>query len=428
MTVRVFCVVTLAFLLAPAVSGDEKLKGVACRSVHLGYPAAEGSAFYNELTVEKSADGTYFMACGFSKGYFGIQELADGKKVVIFSVWDPTAGDDPKKVKEDQRVKVLHKGEGVRVGRFGGEGTGGQSFFDLRLEGRHTYRFFVTAKVDGQRTEYAAYFWLPEKKEWKHLVTFSTITKGQALRGLLLVRRGLPPQQGIDEEGAAGERSAAGGSRRWTGMGGADAGTFHGGQQPGDERRRRRRGGRFYLATGGDMKNAGTAAEQDDGPPARRRAAGEVKKERWNADQRPLSCLIRVIRVIRVRWSSRLRDRTAPPAAPRRRPPPAAGSPPPSAPSPAPATAPAPPRRRPAIPDPADSRCAAQARSRCRRRRMTVTRRRRLGGHARRRTQQRVEVVPLEQRRRLPAGAARGRSPRPDLRPAPAPGGGTWGS
>ncbi len=45
---------------------DEKLKGIACRSVHLGYPAAEGTVFYNELTVEKSAAGTYFMACGYS--------------------------------------------------------------------------------------------------------------------------------------------------------------------------------------------------------------------------------------------------------------------------------------------------------------------------------------------------------------------------
>src|SRR5262249_16422648 len=145
--------------------------------------APEGSAFYNELTVEKSADGTYFMACGFSMGYFGIQELANGKKVVLFSVWDPTRGDDPNKVKEEQRVKVLHKGEGLRIHRFGGEGTGGQSFFDFDWKTGTTYRFYVTAKVDGQRTEYAGHFWLPEKKEWKHLVTFSTFTKGVSLKG-----------------------------------------------------------------------------------------------------------------------------------------------------------------------------------------------------------------------------------------------------
>ncbi len=167
--------------LAPA---DEKLKGIACRSVHLGYAAPEGVAFYNEMTVEKSADGTYFMAAGWGKGYFGIQELANGKKLVLFSVWDPTAGDDPKKVDPEKRVKMLHKDDAVRVQRFGGEGTGGQSFFDYEWKTGQTYRFLVTAKADGDaRTAYSGYFFLPEKKEWKHLVTFSTITKGDKLKG-----------------------------------------------------------------------------------------------------------------------------------------------------------------------------------------------------------------------------------------------------
>lgn len=165
------------------VPADERLKGIACRSVHLGYPAPEGVAFYNEVTVESSADGTYFMACGFRMGYFGIQELANGKKLVLFSVWDPGAQNDPKTVKEEDRVKLLHKDDAVRVGRFGGEGTGGQSFFDHDWKVGETYRFFVTAKQDDKRTEFAAHFWIPDKKEWKHLVTFSTPTGGKVLSG-----------------------------------------------------------------------------------------------------------------------------------------------------------------------------------------------------------------------------------------------------
>jgi len=178
-----FALVTLSLFVA-TTPADEKLKGIACRSVHLGYPAPEGVAFYNEMTVEKSADGTYFMAAGWSKGYFGIQELANGKKLVLFSVWDPTAGDDPKKVDPEKQVKMLHKDDAVRVKRFGGEGTGGQSFFDYEWKTGQTYRFLVTAKRDGDtRTAYSGYFYLPEKKEWKHLVTFSTITKGELLKG-----------------------------------------------------------------------------------------------------------------------------------------------------------------------------------------------------------------------------------------------------
>jgi len=168
--------------LAPA---DEKLFGIACRSVHLGYPAPEGTGFYNEATVETSAEGTYFMVCGWGKGYFGIQEIGNGKKVVLFSVWDPSSGEDPRKVPEEKRVKLLHKGEGVRVGRFGNEGTGGQSFLDYDWKAGEPYRFLVTSKADGpDRTAYSGHFYLPEQKAWRHLVTFSTLTRGEQLKGL----------------------------------------------------------------------------------------------------------------------------------------------------------------------------------------------------------------------------------------------------
>jgi len=80
------CTAALISLVTASATADERLKGIACRSVHLGYPAPEGLAFYTEMAVEKSADGTYFMAAGWSKGYFGLQQLAGGKKLVLFSV------------------------------------------------------------------------------------------------------------------------------------------------------------------------------------------------------------------------------------------------------------------------------------------------------------------------------------------------------
>jgi Domain of unknown function (DUF3472)/Domain of unknown function (DUF5077) len=122
---------TLMLLLGVAATlatafADEKLAGIACRSVHLNFRAPEGTAYYNEVTVEKSAEGTYFCVCGFNQGYFGIQEQRPGKKVVIFSVWDPGKQDDPNSVDPAKRVKLVSKDEAVRVGRFGNEGTGGQ--------------------------------------------------------------------------------------------------------------------------------------------------------------------------------------------------------------------------------------------------------------------------------------------------------------
>jgi hypothetical protein len=176
-------IVCVCQVVGPAiVHADEKLQGKACRSVHLAYSAGKGEAFYNEVTVERSAPGTYFCACGWDKGYFGMQELDGGKKVLIFSVWDSDQN-DPKAVGDEKRVKLLHKGEKVRIGRFGGEGTGGQSFLDYDWRTGETYRFLVSAKVAGERTEYAGYFFVPEDKAWKHLVTFSTITGGRFLGG-----------------------------------------------------------------------------------------------------------------------------------------------------------------------------------------------------------------------------------------------------
>ena len=183
--VRFVVLLTMTFVVAAGsmLQADESLKGIACRSVHLGYPAPVGIAFYNEVTVEQSAEGTYFMVCGWDKGYFGMQELSNGKKVVLFSVWDPGEQNDPKVVKDELRVKTLYKDEQVRVGRFGNEGTGGQSFFDYDWKIGETYRCLVVAKAVDKRTEYAGYFFVPEKSEWKHLVTFSTPTGGTLMKG-----------------------------------------------------------------------------------------------------------------------------------------------------------------------------------------------------------------------------------------------------
>ena len=87
-----------------------------------------------ELIVERTTPGSYFMACGWSGGYFGVQELGNGQRVAIFSVLDPTKGDDPKAVRPEDRVELLHEGAGVRIKRFGGEGTGGQCMTDFAWE------------------------------------------------------------------------------------------------------------------------------------------------------------------------------------------------------------------------------------------------------------------------------------------------------
>ena len=246
----------LGLTLVFHLRADEKLKGIACRSVHLSFrDVPEGDAFYNEVTVEKSAEGTYFAVCGFNRGYFGIQELRGGGKLVIFSVWDPGKQNNPDLVEEERRVWLEHHGDGVRVKRFGNEGTGGQSFFDYDWKVGETYRFLVTSRHHNERTAYAGYFFLPEKKEWKHLVTFSTPTKSGWLRGYYSFvedfRRNRVSAT-ITRRARFGNTWVRGKNGEWKPVTNAK---FTGDRNPVINIDAGAAGGCFFLATGGDIEN-----------------------------------------------------------------------------------------------------------------------------------------------------------------------------
>ena len=250
----------LVFAIVSDLPADEKLKDVACRSVHLWYLAPVGEAFYNEISVEKSAEGTYFMVCGWSKGYLGVQELGNGKKVVLFSVWDPASGDDPRKVPAEKRVKLLQKDDAVRVKRFGAEGTGGQSFFDYDWQIGKTYRLMVSAKPDGDdRTAYTGWIFVPEKKEWKKLVTFSTLTpKGEQLRGCYSFvedfrRNKISATKARKAHFGGGWVKTIDGT--WRSLAKA---RFTGDGNPATNIDAGLIGDRFFLATGGDTENKST--------------------------------------------------------------------------------------------------------------------------------------------------------------------------
>lgn len=178
---------TLSLMLACALSAsaaEPEKQPSAARSVHLWYAAPESALFYNEVTVQESHPGSYFCACGFQGGYFGIQELSGpDDKVVIFSVWDPGDQNDPGSVPADQRVQVLYQGDGVQIKRFGGEGTGGQSFLKYPWKVGETCRFLLQATVKGDRTAYAAYFYRNDTREWKHMATFATLARNVRLKG-----------------------------------------------------------------------------------------------------------------------------------------------------------------------------------------------------------------------------------------------------
>ena len=93
-------------------------------SVHLRYGfehttdgSDEGSAQVG-LIVKHTYPGTYFCAIQFPpSGYCGLQELANGDKVAIFSVWD-------KGPKGSPGAQAMATGKGFEASDFGGEGEG----------------------------------------------------------------------------------------------------------------------------------------------------------------------------------------------------------------------------------------------------------------------------------------------------------------
>ncbi|RBP39099.1 uncharacterized protein DUF5077 [Roseimicrobium gellanilyticum] len=183
----VFLLTFGSLMTSMPVVADENGKAVepnAACSIHLGWPAPAAEWFYLEGRVETSTAGSYFMVCGWNTGYFGVQELGKGRKVGIFSVWDPTKGDNPEAVKLEDRVEILAQGKDVKVSRFGGEGTGGKSMTDFPWEIGETLRCVVQARVEGEKTAYTGWLWQPKEKAWKLMATFRVHTGGKPLSGL----------------------------------------------------------------------------------------------------------------------------------------------------------------------------------------------------------------------------------------------------
>lgn len=147
-------------------------------SVHLSYPFPEGENiewFYNEVTVPAGEDpaGSYFMANGFGEGYFGIQVNSLTERRILFSVWSPFNTDNPKDIPEDQRIKMLQKGDDVHTGEFGNEGSGGQSYLKYMWITGNTYKFLTRVRPDGKgATVYSAWFYAPETGKWRLIASF----------------------------------------------------------------------------------------------------------------------------------------------------------------------------------------------------------------------------------------------------------------
>ena len=159
-------------------------------SVHLFYPTPKDekiAMFYNEVTAVEEPLHTFYMACGFSRGYFGMQINSPTERRIIFSVWDAGKGTnaiDRSTVSKDDQTQLLAKGEGVEASVFGHEGTGGHSHLVYPWKTGEAQKFVVAVKPEGSHTTYSGYWFHPEKQSWMLVASFRAPKDGQHLRGL----------------------------------------------------------------------------------------------------------------------------------------------------------------------------------------------------------------------------------------------------
>lgn len=158
-------------------------------SVHLSYPVEDGlsvTGFYCEMTGLEDPVWTYYMACGWHRGYFGMQVNSPTERRIIFSVWDSgNEAVDRGKVSDENRVLLVGKGPEVHTNDFGNEGTGGHSHLKYSWKTGTVQKFVVTAQpVEGKRTIYSGYYFHPEQSRWMLISSWNAPKDGGTLRGL----------------------------------------------------------------------------------------------------------------------------------------------------------------------------------------------------------------------------------------------------
>ncbi len=236
-------------------------------SIHLGYSVPEEAKeevewFYLEVTPKTDPLWSYYMATGWHRGYFGMQVNSPTERRIIFSVWD-AGGEaiDRKKVDDDNRVKLMAKGEGVNAGDFGNEGTGGHSHLVYPWKLGDTVHFLMRAQAEGDKTTYTGWFRNSKEKQWHLVASFRAPKDGKFLHGLYSFNENFSGDNGdqrrVCEFGNGWIRTKSG---KWISL--TEARFTH--DDHGEAERLDRSAGtigkRFYLANGGFVEDTNKSA------------------------------------------------------------------------------------------------------------------------------------------------------------------------
>jgi hypothetical protein len=172
---------------------------------HLAQPV---EYFYNEVSVPEGRDpvGQYAMAIGCGEGYFGIQHNEESLRKVLFSIWANHTENDPSLVKSETEIKLIKQGsDKVKVGVFGNEGSGGQTFMPYDWKPGQTYKFLLRGvPVEGKNsTQFSAWFNDPEfGDEWNLIARLEKPLKSTYLKGIYSFLENFAPDLGYLERRA----------------------------------------------------------------------------------------------------------------------------------------------------------------------------------------------------------------------------------
>ena len=222
-------------------------------SVHLSYPVPREEkvdAFYCEVTAVEDPVPTYYMACGWHRGYFGMQVNSPTERRIIFSVWDSGSEHNSREnVGEADRVTLVAKGDGVFSGDFGNEGTGGHSHLVYDWKTGTKQRFIVTDQVvDATHSIYSGYWFHPEQKQWMLISSWKAPKDGSYLRGLYSFDEDFGGTGLLRRKALFGNQWARTADGRWLEL--TTARFSHTGKNERLDRCMGVEGGQFFLAAG----------------------------------------------------------------------------------------------------------------------------------------------------------------------------------
>lgn len=214
---------------------------------NLGYTTPSNTEwFYSEITVPNGEDalGSYYMANGFSGGYFGMQVNSPTKRIFLFSVWDPAVG----------KTTLVQKGDGVEYTTFAHEGSGGGGSLTYNWITGNTYGFLTHGVPDGLgNTLFSCWFYAPELSAWKFMGTWKRPNTNTYLTGVHSFLENYMDTYGyLSRKAIYGNQWARTASGTWTEV---TTASYNGGH---DERKDYAGGvvnGQFYMQTGGYFAN-----------------------------------------------------------------------------------------------------------------------------------------------------------------------------